>query len=221
MDINSLLNTTEPRTPSSPPTYAKHLNRDQRRDILLLRSIGHTYTSIHRHLGHSIGQIQTACRNAEHPTPKKRKGRPGKLSFEQIDRLESYLCSSKDTRRMPYKALAEACELNATEDTIRRALKKRGYSRRVAPLWTAETRATAGGHRKTWITRKMGESLHSDCIPEKVQRMSVIRCSGVNYSEGMSDNQLRDAVRTAWDMVPPEEFQELVKTMRDRLSGSN
>ena len=37
-------------------------------------------------------------------------------------------------------------------------------------LWTDETWVTGGRHRRQWVTRKVGEELHPDCVLAKVQR---------------------------------------------------
>ena len=54
---------------------ASDLTRDQRRDIILLHSIGWSYAQIRRQTGFTVAQIGRACR-ADRPTPQKRNSRP-------------------------------------------------------------------------------------------------------------------------------------------------
>lgn len=37
-------------------------------------------------------------------------------------------------------------------------------------LWTDETWVTGGRHRRKWVTRKIGEELHPDCVLKKVKK---------------------------------------------------
>jgi transposase len=108
----------------------KRLTRDQRRDILLLRSLGKTYSEIATYLSVSEGAVQYTY-NIHKATPKKdRRGRPSKLSKEDVDNLVAYIRRSQDTRRMTYKELGEVFGVH--KDYIKRALRRRGYYRRVA-----------------------------------------------------------------------------------------
>ena len=117
-----------PSVPSTPKR--KRLTRDQRRDILLLRKLNKTYSEIASILSVTEFAVQYTC-NLQKATPKKTgRGPKGKLSEQQIDELESFVRQSKDTRRMTYKELGQVFDIGP--DCVRRALKKRGYSRRVA-----------------------------------------------------------------------------------------
>ena len=64
----------EPSTPRR-----QELNRDQILQVHTLRSIGLQYEAIACHLSITIRQVQCACAR-DRPTPKKRTGRPSKLS---------------------------------------------------------------------------------------------------------------------------------------------
>ena len=65
--------------------------------------------------------------------PGKRIGRNSKISTEQGDELEKFVCSSRETRRMSYLELAmNFPQWNVRVDAVRNVLKRRGYSRRIA-----------------------------------------------------------------------------------------
>ena len=108
----------------------KRLTRDQRRDILLMRSLNHTYSEIATFLHVTERAVQYTC-NTNQDTPQtKGRGRHPKLTKEQVDELETFVRSSKEGRQMSYAQLAE--RFNTGIGSIRTALKSRGYSRRVA-----------------------------------------------------------------------------------------
>ena len=73
--------------PSTPPYF--QLTRDERLQILTLRSLNMKYEDIAKHLGVSIRQAQLACQ-AGHPIPSKRSGRPLAMKDEEIDYLKVY-----------------------------------------------------------------------------------------------------------------------------------
>ena len=110
-----------PQTPKR-----KRLTRDQRRDILLLRKTGKTYTEIATFLGVTESAVQYTC-NTQRATPKKDgRGRPSKLSKEQVDELVALVRQSRDTRRMTYEELGEIFSVH--KDCIKRALRRRGVT---------------------------------------------------------------------------------------------
>ncbi|KAJ9292418.1 hypothetical protein DTO271G3_8799 [Paecilomyces variotii] len=112
---------------------APRLNRDQRRDIQLMRRLGYTYEQISRELGITQRQVQYTCQlPIEHPTPQKPPGRSSSLSEEQMDEIEAFITGSREGRRMPYKKLIRHFNLDISEAVLARALKKRGYSRYIA-----------------------------------------------------------------------------------------
>ena len=115
--------------PSTPKPKRQQLTRDTRRDILLMRSLHRTYAEIAEHLKISESAVEYTCQQHK-ATPIKRRGRPSTLSSERVDEIEVYLRTSKQTRRLPYTELGRIFEVHA--DTIKRALRKRGYARRVA-----------------------------------------------------------------------------------------
>ena len=122
-------------TPSPPSTpVRKRLSRDQRRDILLMRSLKYTYAQISSHLGVTERAVQYTCEKGEATPQHKKTGRPPKLSTQEVDTLIEFVISSRKTRRMTYLQLAESLwpdgEVGA--ESVKHALRKRGYNRRVA-----------------------------------------------------------------------------------------
>ena len=95
--------------------------------------------------------------------PGKRTGRSSKISPEQGDELEKFVCSSRETRRMSYLELAmNFPQWNVGVDAVRNALKRRGYSRRIArnkPPLSAEHRRL----RLEWAERHQSFSLNDWC----------------------------------------------------------
>jgi transposase len=119
-------------TPSTPPK--KRLSRDQRRDILLMRRLGYSYEYIAKFLDVSQRAVQYTCQCQKSTPQHKNAGRPPRLSKEEGDRVEQYMLQSKSTRRMTYLQLAEALwpEGEIGAESVRYALKARGYRRRIA-----------------------------------------------------------------------------------------
>jgi transposase len=117
--------------PSTPPR--RHLTRDQRIQIQTLRGIGFTYEAIASHLHVSYQQVQRACQS-EQVTPKKRTGRPPRLTQEQVDELITYIQQSRETRRMSYHRLANEvfAHWGVGEYSIRSSLRRAGYRRYIA-----------------------------------------------------------------------------------------
>nr|AEH41521.1 hypothetical protein [Endocarpon pusillum] len=69
--------------PSPPPSTANETTRDQRIQVHTLRNIGFTYKQIHQQLGLTYDQVQYAVNHQV--TLQKRKGRPSKLTLEDIN----------------------------------------------------------------------------------------------------------------------------------------
>jgi hypothetical protein len=66
--------------------------------------------------------------NNKAPTPKKQTGRPSKLNAEQRQQLVNYVYSSRKTRRITFKELAQ--EFNyweVGEEAIKNTLKREGF----------------------------------------------------------------------------------------------
>jgi transposase len=119
-----------PDRPYTPPPAASNTTRDQRLRAQTLHDFGLTYTQIHEQLGLTLRQIQYAI--SHRITPKKRSGRPSRLSQEEIDELIAWICLSKANRRTPWIKLPVILELNVGYYCIRTALRKAGFARRVA-----------------------------------------------------------------------------------------
>ncbi|OAG04261.1 uncharacterized protein CC84DRAFT_1219462 [Paraphaeosphaeria sporulosa] len=117
--------------PSTPPRH-RYLSRDERLQAQTLHLAGHTQTFIANLLGFSRRQVAYAIAS-NRVTPKKRSGRPRKLTDAQVDELEAYIKSSRTARQMSYQALTEGpfAEWEVTQYAIRTALRSRGYTRRV------------------------------------------------------------------------------------------
>ena len=87
--------------PSTPKLKRQQLTSDTRRDILLMRSLHHTYAEIAEHL--KISESAAEYTYQQHKaTPIKRRDRPSTLSSERVNEIEVYLRTSKQTRRLPY-----------------------------------------------------------------------------------------------------------------------
>jgi hypothetical protein len=126
------MDSTAPPEPSTPKR--KRLTRDQRRDILLMRRLGHSYEFIAKFIGVSQRAVQYTC-NTQRSTPQhKNAGRPSRSSKEKADRREEYMTQSLEARRIIYLQLAEeVCPEGVVgPDSFRYALLSRGYRRRVA-----------------------------------------------------------------------------------------
>jgi transposase len=99
--------------------------RDTQLKVKTLRELGWTYTKISKHLNITYCQVQLA---ATLPlTPKRKSGRPPLLDTSKRQELVSFVISSQEARQMPYLEIPISLEWEISEDTIRRALIKKGF----------------------------------------------------------------------------------------------
>ena len=155
MDIQSLLNPRPPLTILDPniPTVSPHitptplpstpkrkytalLTRDQRLHVQTLRGIGWSARDITRYLNQkdiNCTERQVQYAETNRPTPQKHRcGGKAFLNTPVRQRIVDFVTFSKRTRRMPLIQIDEEMKLYVSESTIRRALQKEGYRRRIA-----------------------------------------------------------------------------------------
>ena len=158
----------------STPKKQKDLDRDQINQIKTLRRLNWTYNAIASHCDFTYRQVQYAC-TRDRPTPKKRIGRPSKLSQTQSEELIQFITSSRTGRRLSYKKLAAIFndQWGISEHSIRTTLSNAGFHRRIARLkpplseanrqkrlayayehvdWTKEQWDTIFWTDETWVT---------------------------------------------------------------------
>ena len=113
----------------------RRLTRDQRRDFLLMRRLKHLYATIAKELRISERAVQYTVEKGVATPQHKNAGRPPKLSRDEVDDLVQFVTSSQANRRLTYLQLAESLypEGEIGPESIRIALKSRGYRRR--PAW--------------------------------------------------------------------------------------
>ena len=117
------------------------MTRDQRLEIHTLRELKWTYPKIATHIGISTRQAEYAAKQPL--TPKKKKGRPPLLDTPKQKELVDYVSSSSKTRRMPYPEIPRRLDWTVCGATIRNALNKEGFHRRIArvkPVLTEENK---------------------------------------------------------------------------------
>ena len=107
------------------------LSRDLRLQAQTLRFIGWTYSKISDFLKVTLRQIQYAC--SMRATPQKlRCGR--KATIDDVSRqfLVQFVCASMENRQLSYNLIPWKLGWDVSEDAIRLALKREGFSRRIA-----------------------------------------------------------------------------------------
>ncbi|KAI1007019.1 hypothetical protein K3495_g1200 [Podosphaera aphanis] len=124
-----------PQTPSpAARQYDKRLTRDQCLQVKTLSRAGFPHKNIAEQLGITTRQVSCTLKKTR-LTPHKPKGRKPTLSSGQIDEVEDFICSSPENRQMSYFKFAHSVfpYLGVGEDVIRNEMKKRGFSRQIAP----------------------------------------------------------------------------------------
>ncbi len=101
MNLANILNrpsTPSPTPPSTPPP-SNYTIRDQRLQTQTLHEVGFTCNQIREQLGLTLNQVRYAV--SHRLTPQKRKGRPSKLTQEEVDEIIAWICTLKTNRRTP------------------------------------------------------------------------------------------------------------------------
>ena len=133
MKASTTASATASTTPATPTTPTKQieLTRDVRLKVQTLRSIGWKYSKIAEFLDVSLRQVQYACSNR--PTPQKAiTGRKSKLDAVSLEILIDFVCASKENRQMPYRQIPWTLGWDVSEDSIRSAMRRAGFSRCIA-----------------------------------------------------------------------------------------
>lgn len=78
----------------------------------------------------SIGTVWNICNSPA--TPRKKKGRPLKITTPIRRQLVATATLDAEHRRKPYSEIAEICGISAGEKSLRRAFEREGYHRRIA-----------------------------------------------------------------------------------------
>lgn len=107
------------------------LSRDDRIRVLTLREAGFTYQQIADQLQITHRQVQYTCQSQQ-TTSRKAPGQPPKLSEEDIDNFITFISSSKRNRGLPFYKICQELDLPVGPSALARALKKRGYTHRIA-----------------------------------------------------------------------------------------
>lgn len=111
--------------------HSKHTTHDQRRDIHLLYKNGFTQKQIASQLRLTERQVGYAIHHS--PTPKKKTGRHTKITSEELEYLIEWVCATKANRRCRWELIPIKAGLSHLSFyTIRHALRKAGFVRRVA-----------------------------------------------------------------------------------------
>ncbi|KAF2678938.1 hypothetical protein K458DRAFT_394349 [Lentithecium fluviatile CBS 122367] len=92
---------------SEAPSTPRHryLTRDETIEARALHRAGHSNSFIANQLNCTDRQVRYAI-TRDRVTPKKRAGLPPRLSDAQVNELKAYIRSSRQTRQMSYRELA-------------------------------------------------------------------------------------------------------------------
>ncbi|KAI1007939.1 hypothetical protein K3495_g279 [Podosphaera aphanis] len=186
------------------PWRSPNVNRDQKLKILKSYGAGYSRNQIAEHLKITRAQVKYTITTG-HVCPKKSTGRPARLSPTQVDELERFICSSRETRRMTYVEVAcNFPDWNIGEQTVRNALQQRGYARRLPrkkpPLsernkrirkswaeahrhWTLEDWAQILWSDETWINDDETRSKH---VTKKIREDFEDDCVSDKYQKSNS-----------------------------------
>ena len=113
------------------PTKQSDLPRDLRLQVHTLKDLGWKYSKIAEYLKITIRQVQYA--STHRPTPLKHQcGRKSTIDAESLQILVDFVCASQENRQLPYCQIPWKLGWDVSEEAIRYALKKEGFSRKVA-----------------------------------------------------------------------------------------
>lgn len=108
-----------------------HLTRDDRIRVLTLHEAGFTKAKICEQLGFTRAQVVYTI-NQGLLSPRKRDGRPKKLTTQEVDAIIAYIRTNAETRQKSWRQIAlHFADLRVNERTIQRACEIRGYKRHV------------------------------------------------------------------------------------------
>ncbi|KAI0994093.1 hypothetical protein K3495_g14090 [Podosphaera aphanis] len=117
---------------TAPIRYSNRLSREQIIRVLALYEARHFNREISDLLGISMNQVKYTIQTGRISLGKST-GRPHKLSTEQENELEVFVCRDKETRQMSYLELSIHFHMwNFGQDAIRNAFRRRGYLRYIA-----------------------------------------------------------------------------------------
>lgn len=91
-----------------------------------------TLQKIAQHQGVSVSTVWRICRPGNPATPKKKKGRPIKLSSPIRCSLIQHATLNAENRRKPLRQIAYECGIKAGDEALRKAFHLEGYGRRIA-----------------------------------------------------------------------------------------
>jgi transposase len=111
--------------------YNPWASRDRRQKILLMTHLGYSQRILAQYLDITRRTV-LYTQHVDQATPKKSKGRPPKLSNEQMDEFIEFISASKQNRRMGYNRVIEIVYLIVSKQTLRLALNRQGYRRYIA-----------------------------------------------------------------------------------------
>ena len=129
------MNSPSPPLPPPPPPKTPHRQKETSRDLRIkaqtLRDLEWSYAAIAKKLNITIRQVQRAV--THRPTPQKHKtGRKPKIDDFSLQILTEFVCASKRNRRMPFWQIPLELGWDVSADAIHTALKRAGFSRRLA-----------------------------------------------------------------------------------------
>ena len=111
--------------------YNAWTSRDRRQKILLMTDLGYSQHTIASYLN-TFRHVVQYTQKTQRATPKKPKGRPPKLTEDQVDEILEFISTSKQNRRMPYYRVVDVLNLDISRECLSNALNRRGYQHCIA-----------------------------------------------------------------------------------------